>query len=193
MEKKFISILLVAVLAAGALSLLTRGATAGSSDGFALAVDKDGNIRMPDVDYRKDWVAIGSWAIAAEEGTAGSQGLHIVYTQPSSVAAYRKTGVFPDGSILIKELFEAATDKMTTGTVSRATKRTGWFVMIKDTTGRYPDHKLWGDGWGWAFFDAADPAKTKSTDYKADCLGCHVPAQGTDWVYVQGYPVLSGR
>jgi hypothetical protein len=66
----------------------------------------------------------------------------------------------------------------------------GWFVMVKDSQGRYSGNKLRGDGWGWSWFDAANPSKTTSTDYKTDCLPCHVPAQASDWVYVGGYPPL---
>ena len=97
---------------------------------------------------------------------------------------------FRDGAVLVKEVFQAQTASMTTGTVSRADTLQGWFVMVKDAKGRYPSNKLWGDGWGWAWFDAANPLKTTSTDYKKDCLACHVPAQASDWVYVDGYPPL---
>ena len=57
----------------------------------------------------------------------------------------------------------------------------------------YPDNKLWGDGWGWALFKADAPDKQVATDYKKDCLGCHVPAKSTDWTYIQGYPVLKSE
>jgi len=183
----------VLAVTAGALALAMPVGQAQTADGFQIAVDGDGAIRLPAVDFRKDWVALGSWAVAAEPDTQGSQGIHVVYTQPESVASYRKDGKFPDGAILIKELFTTTTDSMTTGTVSRVDETVGWFVMIKDSANRYPDNKLWGDGWGWAFFDAQDRVKTKSTDYTADCLECHVPAQNNDWVYVEGYPVLQGK
>jgi Cytochrome P460 len=62
--------------------------------------------------------------------------------------------------------------------------------MMKDSKGRYAGNKLWGDGWGWSWFDADNPSKTTSTDYKADCQSCHVPARGSDWIYVGGYPPL---
>jgi len=104
----------------------------------------------------------------------------VVYTQPESVTAYRKTGSFPDGAILIKELFTTTTDSMTTGTCSRANKTASWFVMIEDTANRYPSNKLWGDGWGWAYFDGKDRTRIKTTDYKSNRLGCHVPAKGND-------------
>ncbi len=161
-------------------------------NGFNIAVGEGGSIRVPDVDYRKDWVSLGNWSVASDEGN-GSKGIHSVYTQLEAVEAYRKTGKFPDGTVLIKELFSTVTEDMTTGTVSRAGKTDGWFVMVKSDQNRFPDNKLWGDGWGWAFFDAKDRTKTTSTDYEADCKGCHVPVEASDWVYVQGYPVLTGK
>ena len=30
----------------------------------------------------------------------------------------------------------------------------------------------------------------QTKDYRAECLGCHAPAGHTDWVYVEGYPLL---
>jgi hypothetical protein len=113
-----------------------------------------------------------------------------VLASPGSVEAYRKDGRFPDGTVLVKEVFETATKEMTTGTVSHAEKLKGWFVMVKDNAGRYRGHPLWGDGWGWSWFDAANPTKTTSTDYRLNCKSCHVPAKATDWIYVDGYPAL---
>ena len=37
------------------------------------------------------------------------------------------------------------------------------------------------------------PDKQVATDYKKDCLSCHVPAKSTDWTYVQGYPPLKSK
>jgi hypothetical protein len=78
---------------------------------------------------------------------------------------------------------------MTTGTVSRAQTFKGWFVLVKDSKNSHPGNKLWGNGWGWSWFDDANPSKTTSTDYKQDCLP-RQPARATDWIYVQGYPAL---
>jgi Cytochrome P460 len=151
-------------------------------------VDAHGDLHVPDA-YRTTYQALGSWAVAADHGK-GSKELHVVYASPGTIAAYRESGHFPDGAVLVKEVFDAATGKMATGTVSRAEKLKGWFVMMKDTKGRYAGNKLWGDGSGWSWFDAANPAKTTSTDYKTDCQPCHVPARTSDWVYVVGYPPL---
>ena len=65
--------------------------------------------------------------------------------------------------------------------------------MNKDEKGRYTENPLCGDGWGWALFKSDVPDKQVATDYKKHCLGCHIPARGTDWVYVQGYPALASK
>ena len=145
---------------------------------------------MPN-DFRS-WFFLGTWAVAAdEEGKVGSQGFHNVYTQPKTVKIYRKTGKFPDGAVLVKELLEADTDSMTTGEISYATKIKGWFVMIKDAKGRFKGNNLWGKGWGWALFNADEGGKTATESFEDECLPCHQPAENDDWIYVRGYPTLS--
>lgn len=155
----------------------------------AALVDDKGNLQVP-ADYQTAYQMLGTWAVAADVGP-GSKEMHVVYASPGTITAYRKTGHFPDGTVLVKEVFKTTTKPMTTGMVSSAGTLAGWFVMVKDDVGRYPKNKLWGDGWGWAWFDATDPKKTTSTDYKKDCQSCHVPAQASDWIYTHGYPPLS--
>jgi hypothetical protein len=176
-----------AILAIAALSSMQATAINSASQTEA-AVDAGGNLHVPR-DYQTTYQPLGSWAVAADEGRGAKQ-LHAVLASPGSIEAYRKDGRFPDGTVLVKEVFEAATKEMTTGTVSHAEKLKGWFVMVKDSNGRYPGNALWGDGWGWSWFDAANPTKTTSSDYRLNCKSCHVPAQATDWVYVDGYPAL---
>ncbi len=166
------------------------GAVAEEPDGFALAVGQNGQIRVPDVDYRQSWSLLGVYVVNGDEK---ADGIHAVYTQPDAVTAYRETGEFPDGTVLIKELFGTETSDMTTGNISRAGKTEGWFVMVKDATGRYAGNPLWGDGWGWAYFAGDDSRTSPTKDYQAECKACHVPAKNTDWVYVEGYPVLKKK
>ena len=155
----------------------------------AAAVDNKGNLRVP-ADYRTTYESLGSWAVAKDQGP-GSKELHIVFASPGTTAAFRKDGHFPDGAVLVKEVFKTNTNDMTTGIVSSTGTLVGWFVMVKDTVGRFPGNKLWGDGWGWSWFDATDPRKTTSTDYTTNCRSCHLPARQSDWIYTHGYPVLT--
>lgn len=131
---------------------------------------------------------MGSWFVP--EGDAS--GFHDVYTEASTVSAYRKTGQFPDGATIVKELRGARKGDYTTGNnvgyAVDAVKQ--WFVMIKDAKGRFPDNPRWGEGWGWALFKPDAPTQNAVTNYRADCLGCHVPAKANDWVYIEAYPTL---
>ena len=150
--------------------------------------DAQGHLKVP-TDYRSTYQFLGAWAVAADQGQ-GSKEIHLVYASPGTIDSYRKDGHFADGSVLVKEVFESASAPMTTGLVSHAQILKGWFVMVRDNKNSHPGNKLWGDGWGWSWFDAANQSKTTSTDYKANCLSCHIPAKGSDWIYVNGYPVL---
>ena len=174
------------------LPIAGHGDTGARGPGDARAaksvMDSNGNIRVPE-NYRLDYQYLGSWAVAADQ-VSGSKELHIVFASPGAARAYRAGGAFPQGTVLVKEVFQASTASMTTGTVSHPKILKGWFVMVRDTTGQHAGNKLWGDGWGWSWFDAGNPTRTTSTDYKRDCRGCHVPAQSTGWVYVDGYPSL---
>jgi hypothetical protein len=154
---------------------------------FSPYVDAQGKISLPK-DYRATWRYLGSWAVPVKK--APGHGFHDVFTQPESVEAFQKTGKFPDGTVLIKELRQVHGGKMTTGQVYWAGDIDAWFVMVKDQKGRFKGNPNWGEGWGWALFKPADPEKNVSANYRKDCLGCHIPAKKTDWVYLQGYPTL---
>ena len=173
-----------------ALVLFAAHASKATADEPAAGavVDANANLRVP-ADYRTSYQFLGSWAVADGVGKSPTQ-LHVVYASPGTIAAYLKDKRFPDGSVLVKEVFQTETGKMMTGTVSRAQTLKGWFVMVKDSKDTHPGNALWGDGWAWSWFDADNPSKTTSTNYKVDCLPCHVPARATDWIYVQGYPPL---
>ena len=164
---------------------MVRPQSNSGPDGYNL-VDKDGILHKP-ADYRDRYQALGVFSVADLNGAVD---LHYTYAPPGTAEYYRKNGKFADGTVLVKEVFGTDHGQMTTGEVHWAKGTKVWFVMIKDEKGRYPGNPLWGDGWGWALYKSDAPDKQVATDYKKDCLGCHVPAKTTDWVYVQGYPVL---
>jgi hypothetical protein len=162
-----------------------RGA---GNDNFDL-VDAQGNIRKPE-GYRDRYQVLG---VYTPVGLNNDTQMHYKYASPGAAEYYRQNGKFADGTVLVKQVFATDHAKMTTGDAHWATDTLVWFVMMKDAKGRYPGNPLWGDGWGWALYKADAPDKQVATDYKKDCLGCHVPAKSTDWTYVQGYPVLKSK
>ena len=181
--------MLTALVVVIAVLLMTASGESGAEDqgSFSPYVDAEGNIELPK-DFRASLVHMGSWFVP--DGDAS--GFHDVYTEPETVVEYRRTGKFPDGATLVKELRPHNAGNYTTGTdVSYATEDVKqWFVMIKDTEGRFPDNALWGRGWGWALYKPEDPSVNVATNYQTDCYGCHIPAQGTDLIYIEAYPTL---
>ena len=181
-----ISLIIVSlVIVTGYQQLRSQGKP--SSSGFDL-VDAKGNIRKP-LDYRDHYQTLGTFTVLDPNGDQ----MHLTYASPGTAEYYRKTGKYADGTVLVKEVFGTEHARMTTGDAHWASGTKVWFVMIKDEKGRYPGNALWGDGWGWALFKSDAPDKQVATDHKKDCLGCHIPAKATDWVYIQGYPVLKSK
>ncbi|NGZ94737.1 MAG: cytochrome C [Nitrospira sp. WS110] len=200
MKQRMISIALLALVAVPLIgAMMSKG-----NQPFAPNVDMmTGAIRVPE-NYA-EWPTLGTWAHAhtddkLEKMGPGVHEYHVVYTQPETITHYRQHRRFPDGAVLVKELLDAKTMAMTTGpAVGHATTIKGWFVLVRDTEGRFKDSKLWGDGWAWSLFNADDPKHSISKDYKTECVPCHLPARqlapeeavdADKWIYSFGYSVL---
>lgn len=160
---------------------------------FSPYVDADGNISRPEIE-RANWEHLGSWYVPSDAGAAGP-GFHDVYASPGTSEAFRQTGRFPDGAVLLKEVRAVENKPLTTGNAHWAGETGVWFVMIKDDKNRFPANPVWGEGWGWGLFTAAAPAVNVTGNWKqgdglGNCHVCHLPAKTTDWVYTEGYPSL---
>lgn len=166
------------------------------SDQLSPYVDNKGNITMPE-DFRSVWSHLGTWVVTSNlaaginlNESAHGVGFHNVYTQSESLKAYKRDGKWPNGTVLIMEIRAIKWDDLPTGHVIVSGDPLKWFIMIKDTTGRYQGNFHWGNGWGWALFKPDNPVKNISKDFKKDCVECHDSARETDMVFVQGYPPL---
>jgi hypothetical protein len=178
-----ISLLILALVALVGYPIVNSQRTA-QFNGFTL-VDKAGNIRKP-ADFRDQYPILGAWFVLDPKGNQ----MHVTYASPGAAEYYRKNGKFADGTVMVKEILKTDHAQMTTGDAHWASEPAQWFILIKDEKHRFPNNPLWGDGWGWALFKADAPDKQVATNYKNDCISCHIPAKSSDWIYVQGYPVL---
>ncbi len=179
--------LLVRIIAAAATFICCDQASAQETDwnAYQRYVDGGGNIALPsDFDM---WVHLGTWTVVEDNLAAD---LHSVYVPREHVEHFIEHGDFADGAMMVKEVRHAKGAEHTTGRAFWAEDIIVRFVMVKDTKGRFPENPLWGDGWGWALFKGEDETTQHVTDYKTDCLGCHIPAKETDYTYVYAYPIL---
>ena len=142
-----------------------------------------------------EWVYVGSPLTpnALNGGQANFPEFHNVYIEPGSYEIYKKTNVFPEGTILFKELQLTLPAQNADG--SRAEPSgVGFFpgplngadVTVKDSK-RYVDT----GGWGYYNFNHHEPkAPTAKLKTKEECAFCHVASAKKDEVWTQFYPLL---
>jgi hypothetical protein len=111
---------------------------------FSPFVDQEGNISLPK-GYKQKWSHLGGWAVAKKDGEAIHE-LHDVYTNPDAYNQYEKTGEFPDGTVLVKELVSVGEKEASSGNGYFMGDFIGLEVSVKDET-RFED-----EPGNWAYF-----------------------------------------
>jgi hypothetical protein len=158
----------------------------------------DGQLAVPQ-DFR-NWSFIGAMVTpnGLNGGKAGFPEFHNVYVERANLDAYRKTGKFPEGTVIVKELTKVRDPSYPDGSTDEASGRgffegelSGLDVMVKDG-------KRFSATGGWGFFNfghnAPPYAKTAKAMGTADCAGCHkAGASKSDMVFVQFYPNLRAK
>jgi uncharacterized protein (TIGR03067 family) len=136
----------------------------------------------------REWVFVGSsLGLRYEEGKKQPGPLEYknVYIDPTAYRAYKQTGAFPQGTILVLETATAFEKKEPGLQGSFQKEFKGLSAAVKDKD-RFPD--------GWAYFTFTDgPGKTKPRARpakKAACYDCHRQKGAEDHVFTQFYPVL---
>lgn len=142
-----------------------------------------------------EWVFIGSPLTpnGLNNGKAGFPEYHNVYIEPGSYEIYKKTGQFPEGTILFKELQLVLSPENADGSRTETSGR-GYFpgalngadVTVKDTK-RFAATK----GWGFFNFNHSEPKAATASVQPADkCAFCHEAAAKKDMVWTQFYRLL---
>jgi len=143
-----------------------------------------------------EWIFLGSPLTpnALNNGKASFPEFHNVYVEPGSYAIYKKTGEFPDGTILFKELQLTLPMQNPDGSRTEPSGR-GFFpgpfngadVTVKDSK-RYAAT----GGWGYYNFNHHEPkAPTAKLKAKSECAYCHIAGAQKDEVWTQFYPRLT--
>lgn len=190
----------VAAVAAGAFDQFSEPASAERAATMEIVkarFTRSGDVRRPD-GWRK-WVFVGTPLTpnALNGGNAPFPEFHNVYVEPSAFEAFEKTGRFPEGTQIAKELVmvrapDGANPDGSTDEVSGTGYFQGEFVglelTVKDNA-RFPN-----EPGGWAYFsfghDGEPYAETAAAFPTESCNTCHQTSADTDWVFTQFYPVL---
>jgi hypothetical protein len=138
------------------------------------------------------WVYLGSPLTpnALNGGKANFPEYHNVYMQPWAYEEYQKTNVFPEGTIMFKELQLTLPGQSPDGSRAEPSgkgyfpgKLNGADVTVKDSK-RYADT----GGWGYYNFHHYEPkAPTAKLKPKTECAYCHLASAKKDEVWTQFY------
>ena len=145
-----------------------------------------------------EWVYVGSPLTpnALNGGMAGFPEFHNVYIEQGSYEIYKKTNVFPEGTIFFKELqLTLPPAENPDGSRTEPSGR-GYFpgpwngadVTVKDSK-RYADT----GGWGFYNFNHHEPkAPTAKLKSKDECAFCHMASAKKDEVWTSFIPCWIG-
>jgi hypothetical protein len=186
------------LVAAQAKQSQNKPAMAQAKQSGGAVFTPDGKMKIP-TGYR-EWVFLGSPLTpnALNGGKASFPEFHNVYVERSNFEAYQKTGDFPEGTVIVKELVLLQKPTFPDGSQQAPSGR-GYFdgafncmdVSVKDTK-KYAE----SNGWGYYTF-GHHPEPCEATAAKssvAECAGCHIAnVAKTDMTYVQFYPVLQEK
>ena len=133
----------------------------------------DSQIAYPS-NYR-NWVHVRSALVDPNSPKAGRYGgLHHIYANEKALEGYR-TGVFPDGSVIVFDLLET---KENAGTTVEGPRK--FIDVMSKESKRYPDTG------GWGFEEFAGDSQTDralTSEAKVACFGCHTRRKSNDFVF----------
>ncbi len=136
----------------------------------------------------REWIFIGATlGMSYEPSTEKRQHpkFHNLYINPSSYQEYKKTGRFPDRTIIAMEVLTAGSRESINQQGHFQDESLGVEAAVKDTS-RFEE--------GWAYFNFIDEdgsAKDSAKAYPRErCWSCHNQHAATDNVFTQFYPVL---
>ncbi|GAB5402356.1 MAG: hypothetical protein Aurels2KO_05870 [Aureliella sp.] len=167
----------------------TRADDVEALNGSGPRYSEDGQLMRPQ-GWRK-WVYIGTPLTPHDmnDGKAAFPEFHNVYIDPESFATFERTGEFPNGTQIVKELVLVGSKSAVSGNGYFMGEFAGLEVALKDTQ-RFKD-----EPGGWAYFSfghvAADKYEATAKPFPAEsCNACHQASADYDYVFLQYYPVL---
>lgn len=195
---KLLAFVCLALLALTALGVVTTAqsnkprATVAAKPAAAEAAVFEGKDTLLRPEGYREWVFVGSstglnyMPNPAPASANSEEDIKHVYINPSSYREFSKTGKFPEGTVMILEIAEAARKNEAGLQGSYAEKFIALEASVKDSK-RFPG--------GWAYFGFTDmegrPLAKAKPFPDSSCLSCHQQKAATDRVFTQFYPVLN--
>ena len=200
MKKFVLANIGIALVAAILILIKTRSAAAQTQESSLIVYDSQGRLKLPDPTVFRKWVFLGAPTTpnGLNNGKANFPEFHHVYVEQKNLDAYLKTGTFPEGTMLVKELVRVLNPTFPDGSRKEPSGR-GFFngefngidLSIKDSK-RFSKTNGWGSfTFGHHPLPYAEVAEEAST---SECAGCHITyVAKTDMTWIQFYPILRDK
>jgi Cytochrome P460 len=213
MQKYLLAVIVGLGLTASAVYLLVaKPVAAAQSEQTSAVFDSDGKLQVPDPHVFRRWVFVG--APLTPEGlndgkyncnAAGANctrsnfpEYHHVYIEQKNVDAYLKTGEFPEGTVIVKELTRVLNPTFPDSSRKEPSGRGYFNGAYNGIDMSVKDSKRFAKTNGWGFFTFGHhPLPYEKTAAEApvtECAGCHIANVGaTDMTWIQFYPILRDK
>src|SRR6201993_4176854 len=197
--QKYLLITMVGVgLIAGIISQVNPTSVAAQSEQSAAVFDSKDNLQLP-MGYRA-WVFVGAPLTpnGLNNGKAGFPEFHHVYIEKKNVDAYLKTGSFPEGTAIVKELTRVLDPTFPDGSTKEPSGRGHFNGAYNGIDMTVKDSKRFANTNGWGFFTFGHHPfayeKTAAEASVTECAGCHIAnVAATDMTWIQFYPILRDK
>ena len=204
--------LLAIIVGVGAVVILViaRPAAIAQAQQSSVVFNADGTVQVP-TGFRK-WVFVG--APLTPEGlndgkfNCNAAGMnctksnfpeyHHVYIEQKNVDAYLKTGDFPEGTVIVKELTRVLNPTFPDSSRKEPSGRGYFNGAYNGIDMSIKDSKRFAKSNGWGFFTFGHHPmpyeKTSAERPIAECAGCHLAnVADTDMTYIKFYPILRDK
>jgi hypothetical protein len=205
MQKHLLTVAVAAVISLGLAAsavymLVTKEVVAAKPEQSSAVFGPDGKLQLPDPHVFRRWVFVGAPLTpnALNNGHANFPEYHHVYIEEKNVDAYLKTGSFPEGTVIVKELTRVLNPTFPDGSRTEPSGR-GYFngeyngidLTVKDS-------KRFAKTNGWGFFTFGHHplpyAESAAEAPATECAFCHQAyVAKTDMTWVQFYPLLRDK
>ena len=209
MQRSLLAIVVGVGLVIGCVSLLTMKPVAAQAQQSAVVFNADGTMQLP-TGFRK-WVFVGA-PLTPEGLNDGKYNCdqpggctrsnfpeyHHVYIEQKNVDAYLKTGSFPEGTVIVKELTRVLDPTFPDGSRKEPSGRGYFNGAYNGIDLSMKDSKRFASTNGWGFFTFGHHPlpydKTAAEKPVAECAGCHIAnVAATDMTWIQFYPLLRDK
>ena len=197
--RRYLLTMIVGVgLVAATVFLLSTKPVAAQAQRSTAVFDSDGKLQLP-TGFRR-WVFVGAPLTpnGLNNGKAGFPEYHNVYVEAKNVDVYLKTGSFPEGTVIVKELTRVLSPTFPDGSRTEPSGRGFFNGEYNGIDLTVKDSKRFAKTNGWGFFTYGHHplpyAKTAAESSVAECAGCHIAnVAKTDMTWVQFYPLLRDK